>query len=183
MRNSVGFCLIPICALVVGCEINNELKNIDYAEYSTTQHKDVIDLVGATDISVCYASDMDTSDRWYKFHLTRDDFMSLVHNVAEQNSGPDPFRWADTAVIPTTWESWHSAPAWWKMSPAKDYKAVSWCYPAESSRFHGWFFYHDGRSDTGFCWHWRYQHAQDMCNQSGPATTTTSTGVATDADF
>lgn len=53
----------------------------------------IVDLIGGTDISVHVASEIDTSDRWFSFKMSRQDFRSLVHATAKANHGPSELVW------------------------------------------------------------------------------------------
>jgi hypothetical protein len=154
-----------ISLVLPGCTHTSDVEDIAYDAYAKTQHAKIIDLVGASNISVGFASEIDTSDRWFTFQISRPDFVSLVQSVAKANHGPTELEWADTAIIPKHWQPRHSTPSWWKISPTKDFKSISWCYPTQSANHYGWYFYHDGRKNTAACWHWRYQHAGEMCEQ------------------
>ena len=164
MPRLASLMLAAMSVVANGCTHRSDIENVTHDTYAKTQHARIIDLTGASDITVHLASDIDTSDRWFSFQISRADFTALVKSVAVANNGPSEIKWADTAIIPESWQPGHAEPAWWKISPAKDYKSISWCYAAQATYHHGWYFYHESGTDTALCWHWRYQHADDMCD-------------------
>jgi hypothetical protein len=122
--------MVATIVVAIGCAHESDLESATYDEYAKTQHAEIVDLVNASEIWVHFASEIDTSDRWFSFHISRDAFISLVEAVAAANQGPSDIEWADTAITPKAWHPRHSAPSWWKISPAKDFKSIAWCYSA-----------------------------------------------------
>lgn len=157
--------MFAMCIAVVGCTSTSDVESISYATYAKTQHVEIIDLVGASNISARFASEIDSSDYWIAFTISREDFAALVATVARDNDGPSEIEWSESAAFPAGWHPAHSQPSWWEISPTKDFRAVSWFHATESLNCSGWYFFHDARTDSAVCRHWRYQHADEMCGK------------------
>lgn len=152
-------------ALAVGCTYTSDIKDYTYDAYIKTEHFEIIDLVGAREISLHYEAQRELSDRWFSFKISREDFTSLVASVAATNNGPSQISWADNAVTPEKWKPRHSPPSWWQIPSTTDLRSTFWCYESSSNYYNGWYFCHDHSTGEGICWHWCYQHGFDMCDE------------------
>lgn len=137
-----------------------------YAACARTSFAALIDLPGATDIKVQLASEIDTSDRWFSFQVSQQDFEAIVRSVAREHHGPTEITWAESVTVPAQWAPEHTPPDWWQVTPAISDQAVWWCHAAVPTYHHGWYFYRNDETGRALCWFWSYQHADEMCDDS-----------------
>jgi hypothetical protein len=131
-----------------------------YASYSKdSDARDLLDPVGASQIVTASESTIDSYDVWWKFNISKEDFMKVATITARIHDGPRPIEFHTGNAFPESWDP-DASPDWWQPSDEKNSQAIYWC----DKDCAGWFLAFNRETKTAWAWYWWHQYACEVCN-------------------
>ncbi len=172
MRCHFSQSLLRLLCIVIafpGCEYQlpqiEETTRQTYEQYKASYQDDLLDPIGASDISSCTAFEGDGYDEWWRFTVTHADFTNIAAAVATCQQGPKELAFSNDGSIPHNWHPGAQIPTWWTLPTQVEVTCIFWCFGiGEADRHHGWFLVHDPRSDVAYIWHWNHQWSSGECS-------------------